>query len=280
MNVALSFNNNILSYNGNWLEIPSVDPYNPLGLPPYTIRLQFTSGVTPTFARGSATQVSSSPNVWDLTYSDYDWSIILGEQYNLEQVLGANTTGVTNMANMFYDDTSLTSVALFDTSAVTGHGAYSMFCRCSALTSVPLFDLSSVTSMAEMFEGCTSLTTVPLFDTSSVTNMNQAFSRCTSLTTVPLFDTSSVTNFSSMFNGCSALTAVPLLNTSSAGNVSNMFYYCHNVQSGALALYQQMSTQSTPPVSHANCFVYCGDRTTTGAAELAQIPTSWGGTMS
>jgi hypothetical protein len=57
-----------------------------------------------------------------------------------------------------------------------------------------------------------------------------------------------------------------------------MFNDCLNVQSGALALYQQASTQTTPPSEYYNTFYNCGSNTTTGAAELAQIPSSWGGT--
>lgn len=58
-----------------------------------------------------------------------------------------------------------------------------------------------------------------------------------------------------------------------------MFYNCTQVQSGALALYQQASTQTTPPTIYENAFWQCGSNTTTGAAELAQIPVAWGGTM-
>ena len=43
-------------------------------------------------------------------------------------------------------------------------------------------------------------------------------------------------------------------------------------------MYQQMSTQATPPTSYTDTFKNCGRDTTTGAAELAQIPESWGGT--
>jgi hypothetical protein len=57
-----------------------------------------------------------------------------------------------------------------------------------------------------------------------------------------------------------------------------MFRDCLNVQSGALALYQQASTQTTPPSDHSYTFTNCGKNTQTGAAELAQIPSSWGGT--
>jgi hypothetical protein len=54
-----------------------------------------------------------------------------------------------------------------------------------------------------------------------------------------------------------------------------MFYNCYKVESGAYALYQQASTQTTPPSSHSNTFRNCGRDTTTGAAELAQIPSDW-----
>lgn len=57
------------------------------------------------------------------------------------------------------------------------------------------------------------------------------------------------------------------------------FGQCINVESGALALYQQMSTQATPPSITSHCFTNCSSQTVTGAQELAQIPTSWGGTM-
>lgn len=64
----------------------------------------------------------------------------------------------------------------------------------------------------------------------------------------------------------------------SATTVDWCFAGCSNVESGALALYNQMSTQTTPPQYHQYCFTNCGRDTVTGAAELAQIPSSWGGT--
>jgi hypothetical protein len=60
--------------------------------------------------------------------------------------------------------------------------------------------------------------------------------------------------------------------------MSGMFDSCYKVQSGALALYQQASTQATPPTDHTGTFTNCGRDTVTGAAELAQIPQDWGGT--
>lgn len=86
-----------------------------------------------------------------------------------------------------------------------------------------------------------------------------------------------------MFKDCTSLTSIPsTLNTSSCTNMEGMFRGCVNVQSGALALYQQASTQTTPPSRHPNVFLNCGASADPSApihAEMAQIPTSWGGTM-
>lgn len=95
-------------------------------------------------------------------------------------------------------------------------------------------------------------------------------------------NTGSVTNFSRFLaHGSRQMlyTSIPLFDTSSATDVSMMCTKAMEVTTGALALYTQMSTQTTPPATHSSCFTNCGAGTTTGAAELSQIPTSWGGTM-
>jgi hypothetical protein len=58
-----------------------------------------------------------------------------------------------------------------------------------------------------------------------------------------------------------------------------MFGSCSNVESGALALYQQMTAQDLVPEYHSSCFSLCGSNTVTGLAELNQIPKDWGGRM-
>ena len=244
-------------------------------LPAYTIRLKYTDGVTPTFSKGTGVQVSSSPNVWDLTYENTSWSMLLYNHSDLIEVIGANTTNVTIMDRVFLGCTSLTSVPLFDTANVTDMNR--MFMNCSTISTVPLFNTSNVTNISSMFYGCTSLTTVPLFNTSNVTNTSSMFTSCTSLTSVPLFNTGNVTNASHMFSGCSALTAIPLFDTSKMTNMSSMFWRCGNVGSGALDIYTQAARQTTPPVTYNNAFDLCGAYTTTGAIELSQIPSSWGG---
>ena len=228
-------------YLGSHKVYESVDPYNPLGLPDFTIRLRYEDGVTPTFSKGTGTQVSSSPNVWDLfcnttnsRYHVYDWANLLYGHTQLLEVLGANASRIGYVNRMFSGCTSLTTVALFDISVV-GQGP--------------------VKELKQLFLNCTALTASPLFNTAGITSMEQMFASCTSLTSVPLLDTSSVTSMKNMFAGCKA------------------------VESGALALYTQASTQATPPTTHSGAFDNCGIDTVTGAAELAQIPTSWGGTM-
>lgn len=181
---------------------------------------------------------------------------------------------VTNCANMFRNCTSLVTVPLFDTGHVTNF--FGMFGGCASLMTVPLLDTSAGTRLGSMFAECVSLVGVPAFTTSSATDMTRMFYGCTSITTVPLFDTSLVQDMDYMMYGCGNLVEIPLFDTSSLSSVSNAFYDCRRVQTGALALYQQMDASPlTRPASHSKTFYRCGDRTTTGSAELAQIPSDW-----
>lgn len=131
---------------------------------------------------------------------------------------------------------------------------------------------TEVTSMEGTF-GYTYIEESVLFDTSNVTNLSGAFSYCR-FVEFPMFNTHNVTEFDSLCDQGYYLKHVPLLDTSSAVNVDFMFVDCHNVESGALELYNQLSSQGTV-TSHEGTFYNCGDQTTTGAAELAQIPEDW-----
>ena len=276
----IKFGDAVLKDGNKWLtdQLPP-DPYNPLNLPPNTVRVRTSDGEPPIIREGNqaayetATLVEGTSDVYDVYKSGRSFAYLLDSSTNVIEVLGANTTGITDMHYMFYR-CAITSLPLFDTSRVT-----SMECMvgsCTSLTTVPLFDTSMVTHMNTMFRGCTSLTTVPLFDTSSVKYMDHMFQRCSSLTTVPLFDTSSVTTMHYMFEDCSSLTYIPLFNTSNVKlYIQRMFYRCYNVESGALALYQQVSAQDTSMLNHSATFYNCGVNTVTGAAELAQIPSGW-----
>lgn len=249
------------AYLGSVKVYPSGPNYNPLNLPAKTMRVVYIDNYTPSFRTGvTGVQVSSSPNVWDITYPYTIWNngvLRLNNEYGgyggkdkVLQVLGANTQGVTSMESLFEQCTNLTTVALFDTTAVT--------------------------NMQQMFSACTALTSVPEFDTSAVTNMVNMFTDCQSLASCPTYNTHLVTRFDQMFYNCSALTAVPLFDVTSATNVSYMFYFCRAVESGSLALYNVLSAKTWENQNaYYNCFDSCGSNTTSGAAELAQIPSSW-----
>lgn len=137
-------------------------------------------------------------------------------------------------------------------------------------------DLSALTTMRQMFFNSPSVVSIPSLNTSSVTNFSYAFYK-TSLKEIPAIDTSNATDLSNFIREILTIKSIPLFDTGKATTVQNMCYGDVNVEEGALALYEQMSTQTTPPSTVANCFKDCGKDTTTGAAELAQIPASWGG---
>lgn len=274
-------------------------------LPAHTIRLLYTDGFTPIFYKGTGVQLSSSPNIWDLTYRYTDWDSILedggshhGNQTELLEVLGGNTTGITLTDGMFNQCYKLRKVAYFDTSAVTNMDAMFRDCHelkdlalldtssatrmnymlsgCWTLNPVPYFNTSNVTEMKNMFEGALhygAAKTIPLFDTSKVTTMYRMFEG-SGIKYVPLLDTSSVTDMNYMFYGADALKEIPLFNTSNVRFMGSTFENCDHVDSGALALYQQASSQANVP-GHADTFKRCGSLSTTGRAELAQIPDDW-----
>lgn len=112
-------------------------------------------------------------------------------------------------------------------------------------------------------------------NSTGVTITRTMFQSCDNLRSVSLFDTSSVTNMLSMFHYCGSLRNIPLFNTSNVTDIRYAFKNCFNVKSGALALYQQVSSQTNPPSNYTQAFRDCGSWTTTGAAELAQIPSNW-----
>jgi hypothetical protein len=156
-----------------------------------------------------------------------------------------------------------------------------MYYNCSALTSATLNGLHCSTAY-QAFIGCQNLTSATLSNC-VIEDARQMFGSINSGAPCLLSDSLTMTNVkvvgsaSAMFAKCN-LTTVPLFDTSETTSMTNMFAYNHNVESGALALYQQASSQATPPSSYSNCFAGCGRDTVTGAAELAQIPTDWGGT--
>lgn len=242
----------------------------------------------------------TTENRWDWYYDDNEWDYAFEGAFrdsdNMVQVIAGDSTDVTHMMNIFeacrsLDSicwldtskvtntrymlayTSITTAPLFDTSKVTVMS--SMFSDCRSLVTVPLFDTHKVEGMASMFLDCVSLRSVPTFDMGNVRYMQYMFDGCSSLTSLPTFDTHNVEVMQSFCSGCSSLTNVPLLNTQNVTNMNYAFSGCINVEHGALALYQQASSQEYPPRYHDDAFKNCGSNTESGRAELLGIPQDW-----
>lgn len=127
---------------------------NPLNLPDKTIRVKFKSGYTPTMG-DTRTLVDATNNVWDIYKQSELWGGLFGSCHDLTDVLGANTTNVTNTNGMFNFCSALSSFILFDTSKVLNMSY--MFSYCWSLTAVPLLDTTKVISTLSMFGECTNV---------------------------------------------------------------------------------------------------------------------------
>lgn len=154
-----------------------------------------------------------------------------------------------------------------------------MFFGCYSLRSVYIEGISNNVNATNTFNGCYQMQIAPFMDRVNISNASSMFKDCKSLIETPNICNCfhGCTNFSDAFNGCNSLRRINYIDTATATNVSGMFKYCTNVESGADTLYQQMSTQSTPPSSYSGCFTNCGSSTPSGTAALAQIPSAWGG---
>ena len=82
-----------------------------------------------------------------------------------------------------------------------------------------------------------------------------------------------------MFSNCTGLTYIAPLHCSNVQNVGGMFQGCTEVTEGALAQYNWFNSYGININNHSGTFSNCGSNTQTGAAELAQIPVGWGGTL-
>lgn len=189
-----------------------------------------------------------------------------------------NTSKVTNMRWMFgmsnmNTDAMIDGCPLFDTSNVTTmEGMFFL----TKVPSIPAFNTSKVTNMADAFRE-TPITSLPMLDTSNVTSMSRIVLRCVNLTAIPNWDTSKVTDWLSAFQNTPSMLTLPThLDYSSAVNVKEIAAYNPTKTGGITDLYNKLS--AVPTISnHVGAFYQCGTDTTTGAAELAQIPDDWKG---
>ena len=176
------------------------------------------------------------------TYAPTSLSGFFGGCETLETISGLeylNTAKVTDMGNMFYGCSALTSLDLTNFNTANVDFMYYMFEGCSALKSLDLtnFNTAKVTDMSFMFSGCSALTSLDLtkFNTAKVVNMGNMFYGCSALTSLDLtnFNTANVDFMDSMFNGCSALKSLDLtnFNTAKVVNMYMMFNGCSALES-------------------------------------------------
>lgn len=305
----INFNNGTLRVQGHWLypngTIPKVD------LPPYTMLIEYLPGVTPyngyddqRWLNGTARQVSVTPNIWEWHYENSSWSgkvpksdirnehvyqdigIDVNYAGQMIAIHAANLTGV-------YDINYLASLCpwfYYCAEIDTHHVMYmtELFTGDLNLTRAPNFDLSNTRYFQDAFWNCRSLVDVPklniqdvyyqdMYDPSLSVNYTNLFNNCKSLTQIPILDYTNATCTNNMFEGCTGLTKINHIHLPNVRTCGLMFKDCVNVETGALKLYQELSTQANPPTRYEECFKNCGINTATGLAELQQIPQSWGG---
>lgn len=281
---------------------------DPIILPNLTIRVEFSQGYVPTQGM-SREQVSSNPNVWDITVSSNNgfMQLLKNNEYLLK-ILACNTYDpggyYENMfSQMCYNCPNLTKVPLFNLSNASN--CVGMFSYCD-LTSLPEFsfnrsvqygwtdlELTSFCSWTKitsvnftncrpkyadnMFAGCSELLAAPNIDLSLCTKIYYMFGECTKMRTSPDYDIHSANNISTMYENCESLTTIPDLTVStSMTNCHRAFAGCRNASGGILRMYNKLKDISTI-TDHVGCFYNCGVDSPTGAAELAQIPSDWKG---
>ena len=168
-----------------------------------------------------------------------------------------NTEQVTDMSNMFYGCSALTSLDLSNFNTAKVRDMSYMFYSCSALTSLDLskFNTAIVTNMSYMFYDCSTLSSLDLsnFNTAIVSDMSLMFGGCSVLSSLDLsnFYTKEVRDMSYMFSRCSALTTIYASDkfvTSKVQSGISMFSACKNLK-GTILNYKDSKTDHT----YANC---------------------------
>ena len=130
--------------------------------------------------------------------------------------------------------TQIEGLEYLNTSEVTN--MREMFYNCSGLTSLDVshFNTQNVTDMRRMFSGCSGLTSLDVshFNPQNVTDMGGMFYKCSGLTSLDVsnFNTQNVTYMQFMFSGCSALTTINSNTAWQCPTSVNMFAGCEQLK--------------------------------------------------
>ena len=239
------------------------------------------------------------------THSVTDFSRFLSNCSGIKEVCHIDTSGASNVFLMFNGCTNCVKFSDLNFSNATDVRAVFQNCRKMktapniilptthtyslqnffyanlALEYVPLYDTSYCINMDSMFDGAATghppIKSIPNFNTSRVTSMKNTFAYC-QIEYMPDFDTSNVTTMHYMFFDCESLKQIRQYNINLVTDVNSMFTSCRKVQSGIIEMYNNLLTRGSAITNHDKCFQNCGVDTVEGSAELAQIPSSWGGT--
>ena len=253
-----------------------------------------------TLTSATWTRVSAEPNIWlwdARGVETTNWSRAFYRAFNGNpsssttgpvSIIGAGeltiptTLGwsVSPWYGMFRESLSLTDVCVLRFPNVTFSGQ--IFNGCKNINIAGLY-VPNTTSLNSAFKAGNNQTSNfthvgQIVTTNKLTDVEQMFYGAANLLEAPYFETSGVTNMKSILYVCKSIKSIPLYHTDSVTNVDTAFGGCFLVETGTLAMYQQLSSLTNIP-HHTSTFTNCGRDTTTGAAELAQIPKSWGGTM-
>lgn len=228
-------------------------------------------------------KLDTNYNVWDWTNHNTSWDNQFEGAFvdpnNIVDIIDAgNTSNLVSLYYCFKNCTSLNSVCLFDTSNVLN---ISQAFTKTAIKVIPKFNFKKATASIATFLQCTKLTTVNNISLNSVTTgagLQQFFDGCTNLENVGTIYAPNVRQMHYMFRGCVGLKSIPSINCDNVTNTMDLFSGCRNVESGILDFYNYLSTKDVAVTTYSGTFNNCGIDTVTGAAELAQIPSSWGGT--
>lgn len=224
-----------------------VNPYNPLDVPAGKLRIAFNSPRDVRRYIGDGTvrarwSIIGYETIDNLEYLIMDYDYPTGYPQGLESM--------STIFNTYYEDIKILGGDL------TGRHPDFLMRNCTKLSTVAMVDTRNTAS-------------------ANGRSFNYCFDGCTKLTTIAPWPTSNITSWQCTFRNCINLQAIPAFDMSGTQNMYETFKNTYAVESGALSIYNQVSglgVQHDPDV-----FTNCGLNTTTGLAELQQIPQSWGG---
>lgn len=230
--------------NNKWLSAPAVVPFGPnhITLDSGVVRVRVTPGSVPAEAGGP-------PDTLSVTHVEGDvWDVVN-----------------TNSWSYAFQYSNLLTIAvdILDFHIPDG--------------------VSQLESVGVKFDSnWTNLKRINISYGADITKFYETFTS-SSIEEIYLSNMPSLYEITNMCKNASGLKMVPYIDdVSGIRNCLNAFEGCVNVESGITNMYNRLSQVSalSEEYVHYKCFYQCGSNTVAGAAELANVPSSWGGTAS